>query len=146
MEKNIQTVLKSLTGYDEEQTKCTVLPKCTALFEEMEKDDLISKLVRYGMNSRFDGMHKTIRALAKIRKRVYRCRNYTPVFFVEFWVSRYREIKNASAQYLKYADNGFKDAALQCVRETVACTEKIRGSGSGMIPEALDISDRKSVV
>ena len=137
VEKNIEMVLKSLTGYDEEQNKRPVMPKCTAFYEEMESDDLITKLIKYGMNSRFDGLVKNIKVLARLRRRVYRCKKITPVFFVEFWVSRYREVKSASAQYMRYADNGFKDATLQCVRETLAAVDKMKNAGADVIPQDL---------
>ena len=137
VEKSIQMVLKSLTGYDEELVKRPVMQKSIAFYEEMESDDLISKLIRYGMNSRFDGLNKHIKTLAKLRRRAYRCSKYTPVFFVEFWVSRYREIKAACAPYMKYADNGFKLAAIQCIAETLSAAEKIKSSGADIVPGAL---------
>ena len=140
VEKNVALVFKSLTGYDEEQMKRPVHQKGLALYEEMEKDDLVTKLIKYGMNSRFDSLNKNIKVLAKLRKRVYRCGKFTPVFFMEFWLSRYREIKAASASCMKYADNGFKDAALQCVRETVAITEKMMSSNADIIPQSLVVA------
>ena len=137
VEKSVSMVLKSLTGYDEQQMMRPVEQRCRHLYDEMEGDDLITKLIKYGMNARFDGLTKNIKVLAKLRKRVYKYGKIAPAFFIELWLSRYREIRSASKAYLKYADNGFKDAAAQCARETLVALVKIKESGSDIIPDAL---------
>lgn len=70
MTYNIWPVIKKVTGYDEKRSAGPVFDEGMAIMDKMDKDDLFTKSVIFGMNYGFDRIKKPLKDLAEVRKKV----------------------------------------------------------------------------
>lgn len=70
MTYNIWPVIKKVTGYDEKRSAGPVFDEGMAIMDKMDKDDLFTKSVIFGMNYGFDRIKKPLKELAEVRKKV----------------------------------------------------------------------------
>lgn len=70
MSYNIWPVVKKITGYDERRSAGPVFEEGMAIMDAMDKDDLFTKSVIFGMNYGFDKIKKPLKELAEVRKKI----------------------------------------------------------------------------
>ncbi|MBQ3220667.1 MAG: hypothetical protein IJB34_01745 [Clostridia bacterium] len=138
MKNNFKTVLKKVFKFDEEKLEDQgTFGYGEDVMQEFDKDDLMKKLVVFGMNNGFDKIKKPIKELADMKKKVYGNRKLKQSA-AEDMLKKYAKIKQEVEKILPKTETGFKSKVLSFVAAAREKAEKLSDPHSDMFVTGLD--------
>lgn len=138
MKNNFKTILKKIFKFDEEKLEDQgTFGYGEEVMQELDKDDLMKKLVVYGMNNGFDKIKRPIKELADMKKKVYGNRKLKQSA-AEDMLEKYAKLKKEVEKILPKAQTGFKEKVLSHIVVAREKAEKLSDPQSDMFVTGLD--------
>ena len=138
MKNNVKTVLKKVLKFDEEKLEDQgTFGFGEDVMQELDKDDLMKKLVVYGMNNGFDKVKKPLSALADMKKKLYGNRKLKQSA-AEDMLEKYAKLKVEVEKILPKAETGFKTKVLSFITAAKEKAEKLSDPQMDMFVTGLD--------
>ena len=139
MKNNFKTILKKIFKFDEEKLEDQgTFGYGEDVMQELDKDDLMKKLVVFGMNNGFDKIKKPIKELADMKKKVYGNRKLKQSA-AEDMLERYAKLKKEVEKILPKEQKGFKNKVLSYIVAAKEKAEKLSDPQTDMFVTGLDM-------